>query len=227
MEAVISLLHLSDPTLPIGSYVHSNGLEAYVQKSHVHSKETLDNYLRHALIYNYQYNDGAFMCLAYRAAQKGDVQELIRLSIECEALRSPAETRAASNKLGLRLIKIFESKVDAPWAVAFLSAVRQNTLPTHYCLLFGIFAQCFQIPLDNSLQAFYYNTSVSIVTNGVKLIPLGQLQGQEILFSVYGLIGALARSTQRIPRKKIGLANIGFDVRCMQHETLYSRLYMS
>lgn len=38
-DFLASLLHLSDPTLPIGAYTHSNGLETYIQNKIVHDKK--------------------------------------------------------------------------------------------------------------------------------------------------------------------------------------------
>ena len=66
-----------------------------------------------------------------------------------------------------------------------------------------------------------------MITNSVKLVPLGQLDGQDVLFELQPLIKQLAKETLTIDRDLAGLCNIAFDIRCMQHERLYSRLYMS
>jgi len=59
------------------------------------------------------------------------------------------------------------------------------------------------------------------------LVPLGQKAGQEILFSLHSLIENLAKKSITPNKDLIGLCCTGFDIRCMQHEQLYSRLYMS
>jgi urease accessory protein UreF len=66
-----------------------------------------------------------------------------------------------------------------------------------------------------------------MVTNAVKLVPLGQLEGQKILFEVKRNIPSWVEKTMNLEEDKIGLSNVGFDLRSMQHERLYSRLYMS
>jgi urease accessory protein len=104
------LLHLADPTLPIGGYTHSNGLETYVQESIVHNVGTAKEFVQNMLQYNLKFNDGAFVKLAYEAAEKGDLQVLLNLDNECNAIKCPKEIRQASQKLGLRLIKIFKRR---------------------------------------------------------------------------------------------------------------------
>ena len=66
-----------------------------------------------------------------------------------------------------------------------------------------------------------------MVTNAVKLVPLGQVAGQEMLYSLHEIIADLAKKSMTPNRDLTGLCCTGFDLRCMQHEDLYSRLYMS
>ena len=69
--------------------------------------------------------------------------------------------------------------------------------------------------------------AMGLMTNCVKLIPLGQLSGQRILFELMPLMEKLVQVAKHPNRSKLGLCSIGFDIRAMQHESLYSRLYMS
>jgi urease accessory protein len=105
---MLSLLQLSDPTLPIGGYAHSGGLETYVQSGIVHSRDSARDYIRHMLTENIRYGDAAFASLAYEAVCSNDVDECIGLDTECTALKLPREIREASAKLGNRLLKVFQ-----------------------------------------------------------------------------------------------------------------------
>ena len=81
--------------------------------------------------------------------------------------------------------------------------------------------------MEETLYSYYYNTAIGLVTNSVKLVPLGQLDGQDIMFRLQPVMKRLVSETLKIDRSLVGMLDIGLDMRCMQHERLYSRLYMS
>ncbi|MEI9933711.1 MAG: urease accessory UreF family protein [Ferruginibacter sp.] len=124
-------------------------------------------------------------------------------------------------------MKIFQPVCKSGIAVKYREAVKSQTAAGHYCLVFGLYAQALNISKEDALSGFYYNAAVGFVTNSVKLIPLGQQDGQEILFSLQSLIKQLVEKSMQPDKALIGLCCAGFDIRCMQHEQLYSRLYMS
>ena len=224
---LLSLLQLSDPTLPIGGYAHSSGLETYVQQGTVNNASNAKNFVTEMLSRNLQYTDAAFVSLAYDAAQQQDFTKIIALDIECSAVKLPFEMRQASQKLGIRLIKIFQPVCTNETADHYRTAIQLKKAAGHYCIVFGLYAVALGIDKKDALTGFYYNAAVGFVTNSVKLIPLGQQDGQELLFSLQPLIQQLAENTMHPDIDMIGLCCAGFDIACMQHEELYSRLYMS
>jgi urease accessory protein len=216
--ALISLLQLSDPALPIGSYAHSGGLETYVQEEIVHDAVSARHFVLEMLRANLFYTDAALVALAHEAAENRETEveptALEELDALCEAVKLPKEMREASRKLGGRLLKIFGPITGTP-------AI------THYPVVFGYCAASLNIPRRETLTGFYYNAAAGMVTNCVKLIPLGQQEGQTLLLSLHPLIGELTEKGLQPDRTLIGRSCVALDIRCMQHEQLYSRLYMS
>ena len=226
-KALLSLLHLTDPNLPIGGFSHSAGLETYVQQGLVKDKLSALEFVVEMLSQNLRYADATFVSLVYDATKKNDLEEILLLDEQCTAVKLPKEMRVASNKLGLRLMKIFQPSNKNELVNEYALAIKNQKALGHYCIAFGMYAQTLLISKEDTLSGFYYNAAVGFVTNAVKLIPLSQQSGQEILFEIQDLIEELVQQTLAPDTDLIGMCCSSFDIKSMQHERLYSRLYMS
>jgi len=225
--ALIRLLQLSDPALPVGGFSHSAGLETYVQLGIVKDDATARAFVTGMLSQNIHYTDAAIVSLLYDAIASDGGEEIKQLDDLCTAVKLPKEMRQASQKLGVRLIKIFQPLCNNEWLNRYAAAIQAKQLAGHYCIAFGLIAYALQIAKADALTGFYYNAATGFVTNSVKLVPLSQQSGQQLLFSLQPLIAELVQNNLQPDREMIGLCCTGFDIRSMQHEQLYSRLYMS
>jgi urease accessory protein len=224
---MLHLLHLCDPALPIGGFSHSAGLETYVQEGIVTDKNSAKEFVIQQLTQNIYYTDAGLLSLTYDAACNSDLKTIVALDNICTAVKLPKEMRLASNKLGIRLLKIFEQNSTFILPKKYKEYIYSGEAFGHYCIVFGLLSHAMDIEKKEALTGFYYNAATGFVTNAVKLIPLGQQDGQEILMSLFPLIDELVQKSLTPDEEMIGYCCAGFDIRCMQHEQLYSRLYMS
>ena len=227
MSSQLHLLHLCDPTLPIGGFSHSSGLETYTKKEIVNSPETMNVFLTQILSHSILNNEAAFVSLVYEACSNQNWDRILELDTLCQASKLTKEIRNASQKLGTRLMKIFNPTIQSPITFQIEEAVKNKEMFGHYCILFGIYAHELKISKKEALEGFFYNTAIGYITNAVKLIPLSQDSGQKLLFEILPLLEELTEKALAPNEALLGKSSVGFDIRSMQHENLYSRLYMS
>ncbi len=222
------LLQLNDSQFPIGGYSHSYGLETYVQRGIVHDAKTAEEYIRRRLRYNVLYTDLLTVRLAYCLAQQQDGAGLDRLETLLEASRLPQEIRDGSRRLGRRFVKTLD-KMEISWQNGFYLDFfsRRKSEPVCYPCAYGVACACAGLPERDTLACFLYAQTAAMVTNSVKLIPLSQSDGQRMLSGMYPLFEELLQQVETAGEEMLCASTPAFDLRSMQHETLYSRLYMS
>ena len=222
------LLQINDALFPIGGYSHSYGLETYIQKGLLQNAEDATLYLHNKLRYSILYSDLLGARLAYEYAQKGDLETLIKLNHLTHVLKTPSEIRDASIKLGSRFLKTIHS-LKLPYESEIFNQFTKEieARPAHHCCLYGVFCAALGIDEADALQHYLYNQTSAVVTTCVKSIPLSQTDGQKILSSSFPLLIELLAHVMILEEDWFGCSTPGFDIRCMQHEALYSRIYMS
>lgn len=222
------LLQINDALFPIGGYSHSYGLETYIQYGLVKDAATAEIYIRNRLRYSIFYTDLLAVRLAYEAADREDLDKLDQLEEVMEASRIPEEVREASKKLGRRFVKTINGMgtlSKLPIWKGYLEKRAGKTM-CHPCA-YGVLCAATGMKKEEVLAGFLYAQTSAMVTNCVKTIPLSQSEGQKLLFRLHPLLGEITEKVEEVPEEMLCISTPGFDLRCMQHETLYSRLYMS
>ena len=222
------LLQVNDALFPIGGYSHSYGLETYIQKGIVHDEESAREFIHKRLKYNFAYNEFMAVRLAFEYAVREDLEAISRLEEIMEAGKIPRETREASRKLGSRFIKTL-SALELPVQNSIFDKYREarKGKSVHHAVAYGVFCGAAGISENEALEHFIYAQTSAMVTNCVKTIPLSQSSGQKLLSGCYPLLQELTEKVTELGEEWLGLSGPGFDLRCMQHEGLYSRIYMS
>ena len=228
-EKQFYLLQVNDALFPIGGYSHSQGLETYIQRGIAHDVDTAREYITHKIKWNLAYTELLAARLAYEAAEKKDLKELLYLEELLEASRIPMEQREAARKMGSRFAKTIEklglSISENGIFREYLDARKGKAV--NHCCIYGVFCAEMQIPLEKALTHYLYAQTSAIVTNCVKTIPLSQTSGQQLLSGCYGEFDEILKDVMTRSEEDMCLSAPGFDIRGIQHEKLYSRLYMS
>lgn len=222
------LLQINDALFPIGAYSHSYGLETYIQKGILKNADDAALYLHNKLKYSILYSDLLGTRLAYEYAEKDDLEALFQLNHLTHVSKIPSEIRDASNKLGsrfLKTIKAFEVSYTSETFNLFITQTQDT--PIHHCCIYGAFCACLGISKEETLRHYLYGQTSAIVTTCVKSIPLSQTDGQKILSSSFSLLLDLLNKVMTLSEDWYACSTPGFDLRSMQHEALYSRIYMS
>lgn len=228
MQKLLTLFQINDSVFPIGSFTHSYGLETYINKNLVKDSETARKYAEYMLKYSVFYNDAAFLNQIYRDFSKRKVwKKMVALDKLVSALKAPYEIREASKKLSIRFLKTAQELKPYDFCAKYLEGIQAGKVSGHYPLAFGLYALLSGISREEALTAFYYNTLNGIVTNCAKSVPISQIHGQKILFDLQPLIEELVLKQDSLSEEDLGLCCIGQEIRCMQHEKLYTRIYIS
>lgn len=222
------LLQINDALFPIGGYSHSYGLETYIQKDIIKNADDAALYIEEKLSNSLFYTELLSVKLAYKYSLSGNVDRLKSLEAKLRAAKTPKEIRLAAQKLGSRFVKTVsgwqtDDKSTADISNTYIKEVKQ---PSH-SVAYGVFCASAGVDKAKTLETYLYAQTSAMVTNCVKTIPLSQTQGQKILYDCHELFETLLEKLENTSEDMLCLSCPGFDIRCMQHERLYSRLYMS
>ena len=216
----LKLIQSLDSLFPIGSYTLSNGMETYVQRDIVRDIATLTEHLK-AYTCILSYNDLAFAAQAFNGA------DLKALDALCSAVRVPSELRAGSVKQAARFLKLHTELGRYPLLERYVTLIKGGECFGHYSIAMGLFIRELGMDLYEGLELYCYSLLSSMANHAVKLVPLRQLDGQKALMSAFDGIAAAIERAVNADWDDLGISGAGFDIRAMEHERLYSRLYIS
>ena len=228
-EKQFYLLQVNDALFPIGGYSHSQGLETYIQRGIVRDIDTAREYILHKIKWNLAYTELLSARLAYEAAEGKDLQKLLHLEEILEASRIPMEQREAARKMGSRFAKTIEKlglNINKNGIFRKYLDARKGKAVNHSCI-YGVICAEMEIALNEAMTHYLYAQTSAIVTNCVKTIPLSQTSGQQLLSGCYVEFDDILTDVMNRREDDLCLSAPGFDLRGIQHEKLYSRLYMS
>jgi urease accessory protein len=226
-QSLLRILQLTDSAFPTGAFAHSFGLETYVARGNVRTVATLEEFITSTLLNAMAPSDGV-ACAAISRAGAGWRDLVRRLDRRLSAMKVVTESRQASRALGMRFLRTTTALFSLPRATSYLSAIDATTMHGHISLAYGLVCHDLDLPVLPALTAWFRHYCASMASVGVRLIPLGQTAGQELL----ARLGAPIRDAVALAleRDVDGMASFapGQELAGIMHrDALTTRLYIS
>nr|WP_028971884.1 urease accessory protein UreF [Sporomusa ovata] len=219
LQAGLRLMQLADSAFPSGSFTQSFGMETFIQRGDIKNEQQLTTYMQTYLYYIWRLTDLLAVKLAWQAAGMSSMNKLAALDKRLHAMKLPYESREGSVKMGKRLRQIL-NEIDPSYQL-------DSKLPwCHHAIVFGHYG-AMGMELAPLLAAYAHATVVSLVANGVRVIPLGQTSGQQVITQLQPLVEQCINWVLAATEQDWGGSAPAFDWAGMAHECLYSRIFMS
>jgi urease accessory protein len=215
-------LQLTDAFFPVGAFAYSDGLETAASGGRVRDAESLASWMRHFLDGVFVPCEGLALVKAVIALEAEDLDTLRRIDEELTIIRPSGAVRAASAGVGKRLLSIFAA-VDGRRSLFEALNLPYGNAAVAYA---AVFHQC---GLDgrSAALAFGYNRLAGIVSAGLRLIAIGQHQGQVLLTQSLDRLPAAVEEIMRMTDEPLRSFNPVLDIEQMNHQFVYSRLFRS
>jgi len=219
--ALARLLQLCSPTLPVGAYAYSQGMEQAVATGLVTDRVSAEDWLHGVLTHGLAQLDLPVLCQLYAAWQQQDIAQVERLNADLFANRETKELRLEDRQMGIALARLLV-QLGLDEAAAWCQ--RENTT---YATLFSLAAVRWQIERPAMLLGFAWSWLENLVSVAVKLVPLGQTDGQRILTHVSASIPALCTAAMDLAPEDCAGSLPGMAILSCLHETEYTRIFRS
>ena len=211
-QQLLHLLAFMSPAFPVGGFAYSHGLERAIDDGVVSSADEVREWIRSLLVHGSGWNDAVLFAQAYDAdaAARSEIDEL-------------ALALAASRERALETSDLGQSFANAVATFSASEAMNFKTYPV------AVAAACQKTCIDKRtgllgyLQAFSNN----LIAVAVRLIPLGQSKGLEVMRDLMPVISRAAERALAASLDDLGSSTLLSDIAAMKHETQYSRVFRS
>jgi urease accessory protein len=223
--ALYRLLAWLSPAFPVGAYSYSHGLEWAVESGLVRDRAGLEAWLAAVLRQGGGWLDAVLLAHAHAAVGAGDHAAWSGLRALAQAWTPTAELALESRAQG----EAFAAASLASWPdpdgrlPGLLAAGPGLTYP----LAVAAVAACHGVPLGLLLPAYLQAFAANLVSAAVRLVPLGQTDGQRATAALEPIVAEVAAAALLCPLDDLGTATLTVDLCSMRHETQYTRLFRS
>lgn len=219
--ALLRLMQLVSPMLPVGAYSYSQGLEWAVQSGWVHDEASAAEWMQGLMTHNLGQLDVPVLARLHQAWRRHDREAVGYWSALLHASRESAELQNEDRQLGWALARVL-NELEIGEAQHWLPHPAAN-----FANMFALAAAVWNISLEETCLGYLWAWSENQTSAAMKLIPLGQSAGQRLLSRAIETIPAIVQSSLRVSDDEIGAFIPGLALASARHETQYTRLFRS
>ena len=208
-DALLKLVTWLSPSFPVGAFSYSHGLEYAIEAGAVTGRETAERWIETCVRHGAGRNDAILLCHTMRG---GDPDELDALS---RALAPSRERLLEAEAQGTA----FSEASAAAWS--------GDPKSRSYPIAVGIAARANACPEPETVALYLQAFASNLISACIRLVPIGQTDGQKIIAALHPVIEATARDALSASLDDLGGCAIGADIASMRHETQRVRLFRS
>jgi urease accessory protein len=218
------LLAWLSPAFPVGAFSYSSGLEWAVEAGDIKDRESLKGWITTIVGEGGGFCDAVFFAHAYRAFNEGKCRLLHDVCALAAAFSPSKERHLETTAQG----RAFVATAGAAWPCPALDQlVALWSGPIAYPVAVAVISAGHGIALKPALLAFLHAITANLVSAGVRLVPLGQTDGQRLLAALEAVVSDTAIRASATRLDDVGSAAFRADLASMRHEVQYTRLFRS
>src|SRR5262245_61932741 len=225
--ALMRLQTWLSPSFPTGSYSYSHGLEWAVEAECVRDRDSLVDWLEADLCHGSGRNEAIFFSAAWRCALDADPAKLFTIAELAAAYRGTSELALESSQQASACLAVLR-RVWPDCSLDVLSQMlHERCVQPALAVVLGVSSSRQGIPITSALPSFLQSYVANLVMAGVRLVPLGQTDGQLAIAELEGAVLAISTQSEDATIADLGSAAFIVDLASMAYETQYTRLFRS
>ena len=224
--ALLQGLRFIDSFFPSGGFAFSAGLEAAVKDGAVRDGKDLARYVEDLLMHGISRREATSVAVAHQARTAEKLATALTVDRELDALKIGRDSRLASRQMGRQVIKVSAEQIyDNRLLRDFRAAIEEGRTPGHFPVSIGMTLAACGWSRQDTVAAYLYQTAQGFVSAAMKLLPVGQQEGQHLLSRWEPLIADISRTAK--PQERLISWSPVQDIYTMRHARLESRLFRS
>lgn len=221
MLAELRLYQLISPSLPVGGFTYSQGLEWAIEHGWVHNVKSFSDWLESQLTESLASLELPVLIRLQQALSVDDIDSAKSWCDYLVASRETKEMRLEEKQRGLAFARLL------PKLAFSLTDTQQHLVESTQLAAFALAMNKWSIPLDKLLSGYLWSWLDNAVVVGIKLVPLGQSDGQQLLMKVAERIPEAVAYALAVKDQDIGSFTPAQVLASCKHEHQYTRLFRS